>query len=205
MTEDQAKDLLRNNLKFSDYEINQLEIFRILLLDYNARYNLISKSTEKTIWSRHILDSAQIMNFFNLNIKSNLVDLGSGAGFPGMIIALFNKNPKFHVKLYEKSPIKRDFLNKVKENLKITVDIAENVYNDVIDSDIIVCRAFKKNEQIIKISRETMKKPQKIIILKGKNAQEEINSISLDRNYSYKLEQSITDDDSKILIITVEK
>ena len=114
MTEDQAKDLLRNNLKFSDYEINQLEIFRILLLDYNARYNLISKSTEKTIWSRHILDSAQIMNFFNLNIKSNLVDLGSGAGFPGMIIALFNKNPKFHVKLYEKSPIKRDFLNKGK-------------------------------------------------------------------------------------------
>tara|TARA_B100000795_G_C22727364_1_gene409957 strand:- start:435 stop:1052 length:618 start_codon:yes stop_codon:yes gene_type:complete len=205
MTEDQAKDLLRNNLKFSDYEINQLEIFRILLLDYNARYNLISKSTEKTIWSRHILDSAQIMNFFNLNIKSNLVDLGSGAGFPGMIIALFNKNPKFHVKLYEKSPIKRDFLNKVKENLKITVDIAENVYNDVIDSDIIVCRAFKKIEQIIKISRETMKKPHKIIILKGKNAQEEINSISLDRNYSYKLEQSITDDDSKILIINVEK
>ena len=50
-----------------------------------------------------------------------------------------------------------------------------------------------------------MKKPHKIIILKGKNAQEEINSISLDRNYSYKLEQSITDDDSKILIINVEK
>jgi 16S rRNA G527 N7-methylase RsmG len=79
--------------------------------------------------------------------------------------------------------------------------ISDNVYESQIEADIIVCRAFKKLDQIIKISREIVKKPHKILILKGKNAQDEINNVSLGPNYSYKLEKSITDFDSKIIII----
>ena len=203
MSEDEAKELLKKELKYSDQDIKNLEFFRKSLLDYNSKYNLISRNTENSIWSRHILDSAQLIKYFDFSSKANLADLGSGAGFPGLILAVFNKNPEFHVKLYEKSPVKRDFLMYIKKKININVDIVDNVFNEKINADIIVSRAFKKLDQIIKISRETIKKPHKIIILKGKNAQEEINNVSLASNYSYKLEKSITDIDSKIIVIEV--
>ena len=203
MNEDEAKEILRKDLNFKDIDIQKLEIFRKSLLEYNANYNLISKKTEEHIWSRHILDSAQLINHFESDISSTMADLGSGAGFPGLILAIFIKNPEFHVKLYEKSPVKRDFLNKVKNQINLNVEIHNNVYDGIITADIIVCRAFKKLEHIIKISREIVRKPHQIIILKGKNAQSEINNVSLASNYSYKLENSITDADSKIILIKV--
>ena len=204
MTEEEAKKILLKDLKFSDVDIEKLEMFKSLLLDYNSNYNLISKSTENVIWSRHILDSAQLIKYYNTQNNESLVDFGTGAGFPGIVLSVFNKNPQFHVKLFEKSPVKRDFLDKVKNKINVKFDIAENVFEEPIEANVIVCRAFKKLDQIIKISRETVKKPHKIIILKGKNAQAEINNVSLATNYSYKLENSITDIDSKIIVIKVE-
>tara|TARA_B110000444_G_C18704114_1_gene530439 strand:- start:344 stop:958 length:615 start_codon:yes stop_codon:yes gene_type:complete len=203
MTEDEAKTLLVQSLNFSSQDMNKLEKFKKLLLEYNSKYNLISKTTEKSIWSRHILDSAQLIKYISTNKNGVMADFGSGAGFPGLIIAIFNKNPQFHVKLYEKSSVKRVFLNLVKNNLEIDYEIKPNIYDDIICADIIVSRAFKKLEEIIKISRETIKKPHKLIILKGKNAQAEINNVSLNENYSYKLESSITNSDSKIIIFKV--
>ena len=201
MKEEQAKVFLINQLNISNTDMKRLEIFKNLLLDYNKKFNLISKNTEKSVWFRHILDSTQLMNFISTNSDKKLVDLGTGAGFPGIIIALLNKNPNFHVKLYEKSKVKRDFLNIVKKLLSINFEINNNVYEKTINADIVVSRAFKKLSEIIKISREIVKKPHKLIILKGKNAQYEINSVSFDNNYSYKLEKSVTDIDSKIVII----
>ena len=201
MNEEEAKQILKKDLNFSENNNNNLEIFRIMLIEYNAKYNLISKSTENSIWSRHILDSAQLLKYFNVSSEGVLADLGSGAGFPGLVLAIFIKNPQFHVKLIEKSPVKREFLNNVVTKLNIDVEILDNVYEAKVDADIIVARAFKKLDQIINISREKMKKPHKIIILKGKNAQFEINNVSLPSNYSYKLENSITSVDSKIIII----
>ena len=98
--------------------------------------------------------------------------------------------------------VKRNFLNniKIKLNLK-NIEVKGNIYEDNITSNIIICRAFKKLKEIIRISRETIKKPHKIIILKGKNAQSEINNVSLGSKYSYKLENSITDHDSKIILV----
>ena len=201
MSDDEVKEILAKDLNFSNSDIEKLELFKNALLDFNTSYNLISKSTEKHIWVRHILDSAQLINHFQIDNDSTLADLGSGAGFPGLVIAIFNKNPEFHVKLYEKSPVKRDFLEKIKKLLNVNVEIKGNIYEGIIKADIVVCRAFKKLEEIIKISRETLKKPHKIIILKGKNAQSEINNVSLESNYSYKIENSITDIDSKIILI----
>ena len=154
MSEDEAKELLKKELKYSDQDIKHLEFFRKSFLDYNSKYNLISRNTENSIWSRHILDSAQLIKYFDFSSKANLADLGSGAGFPGLILAVFNKNPEFHVKLYEKSPVKRDFLMYIKKKININVDIVDNVFNEKINADIIVSRAFKKLDQIIKISRE---------------------------------------------------
>ena len=205
MNDDEAKQILLKDLNFSENDVNKLEVLKKSLLEYNSKYNLISKSTEKSIWSRHILDSAQLIKYFSTKYEASLADFGSGAGFPGLIIAIFNKNPKFHVKLYEKSPVKRSFLNFIKEKLDIQFIVAENIYDEVIDANIVVARAFKKIDRIIEISREMIKKPHKIIILKGKNAQSEINNVSLGSNYRYKLERSITDNDSKIIIIDAKK
>ena len=79
----------------------------------NKKYNLISKSSQNDIWTRHILDSAQLVKFIGFDDDSSLSDLGSGGGFPGIIISIFNKNPRFHVKLHEKSPVKAKFLEDV--------------------------------------------------------------------------------------------
>ena len=205
MNDDEVKQILLKDLKFTENDVSKLEVLKKSLLEYNSKYNLISKSTEKSIWSRHILDSAQLIKYFSTKYEASLADFGSGAGFPGLIIAIFNKNPKFHVKLYEKSPVKRSFLNFIKEKLDIQFIVAENIYDEVIEANIVVARAFKKIDRIIEISREMIKKPHKIIILKGKNAQSEINNVSLGLNYRYKLERSITDTDSKIIIVDAKK
>ena len=205
MNELKAIEILKNELGFSDSSIKKLKKFHNYLLEYNKRYNLISKKTEKRIWIRHILDSAQIIKFIDKSKDLNIVDFGSGAGFPGLIIAFYNENVRFHVKLYEKSPVKRIFLKTIKEKLDIkNIDIKENIYENKILADVIVCRAFKKLDEILKISREIVEKPHKLIVLKGKNAQMEINNVSLGSNYSYKLEESITEDDSKIIIVNAK-
>ena len=205
MEEPKVLEILKNELGFSESSIKKLKKFHNYLLDYNKRYNLISKNTEKSIWSRHILDSAQIIKFIDESNEKYIVDFGSGAGFPGLIIGIYSDNVRFHVKLYEKSPVKRAFLSNIKEKLDIkNIDIKNDVYEKTISSDVIVCRAFKKLEEILKISREIVKKPHKLIILKGKSAQSEINNVSLGSNYSYKIEKSITDDNSKIIIVDVK-
>ena len=194
--------LLKSELEFSDSSIDKLKIFHDFLLDYNKKYNLISKSTEKNIWFRHILDSAQILKFLDRKKANNIADFGSGAGFPGLILAIQSRNNSFHVKLYEKSAVKRDFLNEIKKKLDLkNVEVKGDIYENEINSSTIICRAFKKLGEIINISREMIKKPHKLIILKGKNAQSEINNVSLGTDYSYKFENSITDHESKIILV----
>ena len=77
------------NLNFSDNDINKLTLFCSEVLKYNKKFNLISKSTEKLIWTRHIIDSAQIVKFINFKESGSLADLGTGAGFPGIILSIF--------------------------------------------------------------------------------------------------------------------
>ena len=197
-------EILIKKYSFKENTINKLKEFSRELLNYNGRYNLISKNTEKSIWIRHILDSAQLLSFIDFSNQHNLADLGSGGGFPGLVLAICNSNSKFHVKLYEKSPVKRDFLNNMINKLNLNAKVEENVYSEEISTNYITCRAFKKLEEIINISRENTVKPHKLIILKGKNAQEEINNVSLGPKYKYKLEKSITSVDSKIIIIEAE-
>ena len=132
-------------------------------------------------------------------------DLGSGAGFPGLILALFNNNKDFHVKLYEKSPVKRRFLTGVIKELNLNAKVFGDVRNEVIDSEIIICRAFKKLNKIIQVSREIAKKPHKLMILKGQNAQEEIKNSFKTKKYPYKLESSMTNKDSKIILMEINK
>ena len=204
MQDHEVINILQNQLHFSPKTIPNIKIFVDELLKANKKHNFISKSTENNIWNRHILDSAQLVKFINFS-KGSLSDLGSGAGFPGLILALFNTNKDFHVKLYEKSPVKRAFLDKVCNKLSIKVQIHGNIYEEIIDSDYIVTRAFKKLETIIQVSREIAKKSHKLIILKGQNAQEDLKKAFNKEKYDYKLENSITNEGSKIIIVDFKK
>tara|TARA_B110000444_G_C18793509_1_gene573662 strand:+ start:633 stop:1247 length:615 start_codon:yes stop_codon:yes gene_type:complete len=204
MQEINAIKILQENLKFTDNSITKLKSFREKLIIANQNHNFISKNTENDIWVRHILDSAQLVKFIDFN-NGSLSDLGTGAGFPGIVLAIFNENKDFHVKLYEKSPVKRKFLDKIIRDLNIKATVKENIYEQELQSNVIVCRAFKKLDQVIQVSREIIKKSHKLIILKGQNAQEEVNNAFKNYKYPYKLEKSITDSDSRIIIIQIDK
>ena len=204
MQEKEVISSLQNQLNYTEKNISDIKIFINELLRANKKYNFISKSTEKVIWQRHILDSAQLVKFIDFS-KGSLSDLGSGAGFPGLILALFNKNKHFHVKLFEKSPVKRAFLGYISDKLSLKIEILGNVYENSIDADYIVSRAFKKLEAIIQVSREIAKKSHKLIILKGQNAQEDLKKAFNKEKYDYKLENSITNKASKIIIVDFKK
>ena len=204
MQDKEVISILQNQLNFNSKSISDIKFFILELLRANKKHNFISKSTENVIWHRHVLDSAQLVKFIDFS-KGSLSDLGSGAGFPGLILALFNKNEDFHVKLFEKSPVKRAFLEDISNKLSIKVKINGNVYDDFIDTDYIVCRAFKKLEAIIQVSREIAQKPHKLIILKGQNAQKDLEKALKKVKYDYKLENSITNKDSKIILVDFKK
>ena len=203
-----TKQILSKNLKFNDKKIELIEAFVKEVLIYNNKYNLISKSSEKKIWKRHVLDSAQLIKLLDHKSFNSLADLGTGAGFPGILLSIFYSDIlTFHVKLYEKSRVKVSFLRGILKKLRLTnTYIYDNDYQShIIDSDYIICRAFKKLPEILRISRETAKKPHKLIVMLGKSAQEELNKASKGINYKYKLVPSITESDSKILLVDATK
>ena len=205
ISETDVKRILAQKLKFDAQKIKKLENFVKNLLIFNKKRNLISKSTEKRVWDRHILDSAQLIKFIDPKNCTGIADLGSGGGFPGIILALYYQNYNFHVKLYEKSPVKSAFLSNISKILDLKCKIiCSDVKSIKIDSSYVVCRAFRKLPYILNISRENCVKKHKIIVMKGKNAQQEINNTSQMKNYKYRLENSITDNDSKIIILNAE-
>tara|TARA_B100001540_G_scaffold301026_1_gene307046 strand:- start:43 stop:681 length:639 start_codon:yes stop_codon:yes gene_type:complete len=203
-----SKRILSKNLNFNDKKLKLIEEFVKEVLIFNKKYNLISQSSEKEIWERHVLDSAQLIKYINHKNFNSVADLGTGAGFPGILLSIFYSDIlTFHVKLYEKSKVKITFLKGLVEKLKLNnISIYENDYQShIIDSDYIVCRAFKKLPEILRISRETVKKPHKLIVMLGKSAQDELNKASKGMNYKYKLVPSITESDSKILLVDAIK
>jgi 16S rRNA (guanine527-N7)-methyltransferase len=205
MNNAKVKNELKNNLKFTNEDVEKLQVFHDELLNFNKKYNLISKSTEDHIWHRHILDSAQLVKYIDFNSNKSISDMGSGAGFPGVVMAIFNKNPSFHVKLYEKSPVKCDFLDIVRNKIGTRYDIFGDYKMEKISSFYVICRAFKKLEEIIRISREIIEVNHRLIILKGRNAENEINKLKPYEKFVYKIENSITDQKSKILIFEIKK
>ena len=206
MGEVEVKKILSEKLDFSNEQIDDLDIFCEELIKFNNSYNLISRSTVTDIWSRHILDSAQINKHINFNINGILSDLGTGAGLPGIVLAIYNRNPSFHVKLYEKSKVKCQFLQKIGDILDLRVEIINrNVKEILISSDYVVCRAYKKLEEIMRVSREIIKVNHRLIVLKGKSAEDEIKMLSEKLEYRYDLVDSITSKESKIILIDVKK
>ena len=203
-----SKLILAKDLNFNEKKLELSELFVQEVLNYNQKYNLISRNSEKDIWNRHVLDSAQLVKHIDHKNYNSLADLGTGAGFPGILLSIFYSDIlTFHVKLYEKSQVKVNFINFIIDKLGLSnVRVYDNDYQShILDTDYIVCRAFKNLPEILRISRETVKKPHKLIVMLGKSAQDELNKASKGLIYKYKLVPSITESDSKILLVDAKK
>ena len=185
---------------------NDLIKYEKILIKDNKKLNLVGKSTIKEIWNRHFLDSAQAIDLINKNDKI-IVDLGSGAGFPGIVLAIIGKDRResFKVMLIEKSPKKTKFLKKIVSELNLNVEVVnKNIFAEEtkFNNDVFIARAFKPLHVIFELIHRKAKNWKKIIIFQGKTGKENIIQASKSWDIKYKQRASITSGDSMILEIS---
>ena len=186
--------------------ITSLKKYEKLLIDHNKTLNLIGKSTISEIWLRHFLDSSQLIDFIDKNEKT-LVDLGSGAGFPGLIIAILAKDRKIHLKvtLIEKSPKKASFLRGIIKNLILDAEVINiNVLEQSgkLRADLIVARAFKPLKNILYFLDQKAENWKKIFLFLGKNGKNELLHVSKSWDIKYKQRMSVSSSDSTIIEVS---
>ena len=185
--------------------IISLKIYENKLINSNKKLNLIGKSTIDNIWIRHFLDSAQVIDFIDKKNKT-LIDIGSGAGFPGLILGILLKDRKipFKVKLLEKSPKKAKFLNDVISELSLDAEVIEkNIfeYSKQLSEDVFVARAFKPLNIILKLIHNQPINFKKFFIFLGKTGKKELIEASKIWDIEYKQRVSVTNSDSIVIEI----
>ena len=175
------------------------------LIKANKTLNLIGKSTINKIWTRHFLDSSQVIDFIDKNDKT-LIDIGSGAGFPGLILAIILKDRKIplKIKLIEKSPKKVKFLKKLVDELYLNVEVINlNIFEHPkkLSEDVFVARAFKPLKIILQLIHNKAENWKKIFIFLGKTGKNELIQASKIWDIEYKQRVSVTSNDSLVLEI----
>ena len=175
------------------------------LIKANKTLNLIGNSTIKNVWNRHFLDSAQVIDFIDKNDKT-LVDIGSGAGFPGLVLAILSKDKKIPIKinLIEKSPKKVKFLKEIIKDLRLDVDVLnQNIFEDqkILSQDVLVARAFKPLKIILKLIHSKAENWKKIFLFLGKTGERELLEASKIWDIGYKQRMSVTSNDSVVIEI----
>ncbi len=185
--------------------ITSLKKYENMLIEANRSTNLIGNSTINDIWTRHFLDSVQVIDFIDKNYKS-LIDIGSGAGFPGLVIALALKDRKFplKVKLIEKSPKKIKFLKELIKELHLDAQIInQNILENPkkLAGDVFVARAFKPLKIILPLIHNCLENWKKIFIFLGKTGGDELYQASKSWDIEYKQRVSITSGDSIVIEI----
>lgn len=160
---------------------DKLDKYQEILLKWQKNFNLISKNTQNDIWNRHILDSAQLWQYIPHNIHC-LLDVGSGAGFPALVLAVLNLvDPKIEkIILVEKDPQKCVFLKEVVRELGLKAQVMNCKIEDVelSDVDIITARAFSSLEHLIMMMRPFYHPGTIGLFLKGERVDDEINELS---------------------------
>jgi 16S rRNA (guanine527-N7)-methyltransferase len=197
-------EFLIKEFNVSRETIEKLNIYEDFLLLSNKNLNLIGKTTENQIYLRHFIDSAQIYKI--IDKKLDVIDLGSGAGFPGVIVKMLmnNDNIEGNVTLIEKSVKKSKFLLNLSKKLNLVLKIENKrleEYNFTKNSSV-VSRAFKNTLDTFDLLFKNINKIEEIILLKGKTYQQELDRAK--KKYTFNVEKfkSITSDESFILKIT---
>ena len=185
--------------------ITSLKKYEDILINANKTLNLVGNSTIKTIWTRHFLDSVQVIDFIDKNDKT-LIDLGSGAGFPGLVLAIALKDRKISlkIKLIEKSRKKVKFLKNLINEFNLNVEVMDkNILKEPIkfSDDVFVARAFKPLEIILQLMHNKAQNWKKIFIFLGKTGKNQLLQASKIWDIEYKQRVSITSSDSIIIEI----
>jgi len=195
-----------NSLNVSRETYIDFEILISMIIEKNKEINLISKESEKNdiIRNRHIIDSAQIIDFIDLNCNS-ATDLGTGGGMPGIIIAIILKNMKkdMNVHLYEKSHHKSVFLKEVSKRLKLKTEIFQKDIFSLkrLETGTIMSRAFKPMPVVLDLVYENFLSYKNLVMFMGKNGKKILKDSLDDWDLEYIEKKSITNDDSFLLNI----
>jgi 16S rRNA (guanine527-N7)-methyltransferase len=195
-----------NHLNVSRETFSDFENYISMIIEKNKKINLISEKTasKKAIIERHIIDSAQIIDFVDL--KSNTTtDLGSGAGMPGIIVAIILKNMKnnMNVNLYEKSYHKSSFLKEVSEKLKLNTKVFQKNIFEIkdLETGTIMSRAFKPMPVVLDLVYENFSKFKNIIFFMGKSGKNIFENSKKKWVLEYTEKKSLTNEDSFLVNI----
>jgi len=178
----------------------RLNLFARMLVLENRRQNLISRSTEADLWNRHIADAAQLMGFAP---PGAWLDIGSGAGLPGMVIAILGAPS---VALVEPRRLRADFLRRAVDELNLTSNV--EVLQSKIESvrhppfDVITARAVASLPRLLAMAAHLSHKGTTWVLPKGRSAKSELDEAQRTWQGSFRLEPSRTDPEAKILIAT---
>ena len=182
------------------------EKFISMIIEKNRKINIISRENVKNdmIRDRHILDSAQSIDFIDLN-SNTTTDLGSGGGFPGIVIAIMIKNLKKNIKisLYEKSYHKSSFLKEVSRKLNLDTNIIQkDVFKTTeLKSGTIIARAFKPLPVILELVNKNFSNYKNLILFMGKSGKKILDETLEDWEFEYEKKKSITSEDSFLINI----
>ena len=185
---------------------SNLNYYSQSILEKNKDINLISKNTENSINTRHIIDSAQIIDFIDKKDIQICTDIGSGAGLPGIVISILMKerNKLFKVIFYEKSFHKSNFLKDVGKKLNLNAEInRKNIFEQKdLKTDVIISRAFKPVPIIFEIAFKNFKKFKYIILFLGKTGKEILREAKKKWTFDYEEKKSLTSDGSLVIKIS---
>ena len=204
-------DSLKNYSKLDRLNVSRetcldFEKFISMIESKNKIINIISKKTTENddIRQRHIIDSAQAIEFVDLN-NNTTCDLGSGGGMPGIVIAIMAKNLKKNIKinLFEKSYHKSSFLKEVSKELNLQTEIIQEDVFKIRDmnSGTIMARAFKPMPIVLDLVHKNFNKYKNLILFMGKSGKKILSQTLKDWDFEYKEKRSLTSDDSFLLSI----
>ena len=204
-------NILNNYSKILSHNVSretcvEFETFISMIQEKNKEINITSKKiTHKdTIRDRHIIDSAQVIDFVNLN-SNTTSDLGTGGGMPGLIVAIVMKNikNKMKINLYEKSHHKCIFLREVSKKLKLNTEIIQkNIFSiKNIETGTIMTRAFKPMPVILDLVNKNFKEYKNLIMFMGSSGKKILNEVLNDWDLDYEEKKSLTNEESFLLNI----
>ncbi len=194
------------SLDVSHETLQELELYTNSIIKKNRSINLISKSTEKTIKQRHIEDSAQTIEFIDKNDIKTCTDLGSGAGLPGIVLAILMKpkKPLFKLIFYEKSYHKSIFLKEMTKKFNLNAEVhRKNIFEERnLRTDVIICRAFKPLPTIFQIAQSNFKNFKYIILFLGKSGKKILDDAQKFWKFDYEEKKSLTSNESVVVKIS---
>jgi 16S rRNA (guanine527-N7)-methyltransferase len=198
--EAETRSWLERELGVPRETLRRLEAFASLLRQENERQNLVSRATLATLWERHFLDSAQLLRWAP-SLHSSWVDLGTGAGFPGLVVAAIHQGP---VMLVEERRLRVDFLARAADVLGVagkTEILARKVERvQGRPFDVISARAFAPLPKLLDLGSRFSTDGTRWILPKGRNARSELEAVLTTWQGDFRIEPSLTDPDAGIIV-----